>query len=226
MFLKWNLRKIIIYPKSYIEHSEEKVTFYWLLNVIRMNINYHAVYVYIVKPLGALDVKLGSLLLHEVVSVYSVKKFWFCMICFFPLLISCWILFLPLTVSSPDILFLPSYLLSHFTFSYQSKQSCEFSEICGICSFLFFFEMLIFLLYSKVTQLYTYVFYILFHCRLSQDIEHSSLCCVVGPCVFILCVTVCICQPQTPSLSLARSPSPLATASPLSMPVSLFLFCR
>ena len=34
---------------------------------------------------------------------------------------------------------------------------------------------------------------------LSQDIEHSSLCCTLGPgCLSILNVIVCIYQPQTP----------------------------
>ena len=44
-----------------------------------------------------------------------------------------------------------------------------------------------FLLYSKVTQLYTYkhsFFYILFYYGLSQDIEYSSLCYTVGPVVY------------------------------------------
>ena len=53
------------------------------------------------------------------------------------------------------------------------------------------------LLYSKVTQLYTYrhsFFNILFHCGLSQDIEYSSLCYTVGPCCLsILYIIVYIC---------------------------------
>ena len=53
------------------------------------------------------------------------------------------------------------------------------------------------LLYSKVVQLYIYIyilFYVLFHCGLSQDIEYSSLCYIVGPCCLsIPYVIVCIC---------------------------------
>ena len=39
--------------------------------------------------------------------------------------------------------------------------------------------------YGKVIQLYIYIsilFQTLFHYRLSQDIEYSSLCYTVGPC--------------------------------------------
>ena len=55
-------------------------------------------------------------------------------------------------------------------------------------------------MYSKVIQSYiVYVFipvlfHILFHYRLSQGIEYSSLCHTVGPCFLsILCTVVCIC---------------------------------
>ena len=34
---------------------------------------------------------------------------------------------------------------------------------------------------------------VLGHCGLSQDIEYSSLCCVVEPCHSILYGTVCLC---------------------------------
>ena len=50
---------------------------------------------------------------------------------------------------------------------------------------------------------YTYIhsfFSGLFHYGLSQDIEHSSLCCTVEPCCSsILYTIVCICRPQTPN---------------------------
>ena len=50
-------------------------------------------------------------------------------------------------------------------------------------------------MYSKVIQLYIYVyilFQILFHYRLLQDFEYSSLCYTVGPCCLsILCIVVC-----------------------------------
>ena len=45
---------------------------------------------------------------------------------------------------------------------------------------------------------------ILSHYRLLQDIEYSSLCCVVGPCsLSILYMVVCICQSHSPNLSLS-----------------------
>ena len=44
------------------------------------------------------------------------------------------------------------------------------------------------LLYSKVTQLHTYIlfffFNILFHYGLTQDIEHGSVGYLEGPCVY------------------------------------------
>ena len=52
-----------------------------------------------------------------------------------------------------------------------------------------------FLLYSKVIQLYIciFLFHILFHYGLSQDIEYSFLCYTVGPCCLsILYIIVCI----------------------------------
>ena len=63
----------------------------------------------------------------------------------------------------------------------------------------------LFLVYSKVIQLYTHththiyiciyvLFHILFHYSLLKDIEYSSLCYTVGPyCLPILYIVVCIC---------------------------------
>ena len=51
------------------------------------------------------------------------------------------------------------------------------------------------MLYSKVNQLYmyTFLFKIIFHYGLSQDIEYSSLCYAAGPyCPPILYIIVCI----------------------------------
>jgi len=60
---------------------------------------------------------------------------------------------------------------------------------------------------SKVTQLYTCrlsFFNIPFHYGLSQDIEYSSLCYIVGPCFLsILWLVIFICQPQIPNPSLS-----------------------
>ena len=56
----------------------------------------------------------------------------------------------------------------------------------------------------------THFLQILFLSGLSEDTGHGSLCRAVGPCLSILCVTVCICQPHTPAPSLPF-PLPLAT---------------
>ena len=56
--------------------------------------------------------------------------------------------------------------------------------------------------YNKVIQLYIHVYILfrtLFHYRLLQDIEYSSLCCKVGPCglsIFYV-VTVYIVMPSS-----------------------------
>ena len=63
-----------------------------------------------------------------------------------------------------------------------------------------------FLLCSKVTQLYAFLFDVLFHYGLSQEIGSSSLCYTVGPCLSILNVVGCIYQPQIPSPSLFLPP--------------------
>ena len=53
-----------------------------------------------------------------------------------------------------------------------------------------------FLLYSKVTQLYIYI-YIIFHHGLSREIGYCSQCYAVGPCrLSILNVIVCIYSPK------------------------------
>ena len=46
------------------------------------------------------------------------------------------------------------------------------------------------------------LFQILFHFRLLQVIEYSSLCYTVGPCLSILDIVVCICYSQIPNLFL------------------------
>ena len=61
-------------------------------------------------------------------------------------------------------------------------------------------------MYSKVNQLYMYIyprFQIFSLYRSLQSIEQSSLCYTAGPYYFsILYIVVCICQFQSPSLSL------------------------
>ena len=66
------------------------------------------------------------------------------------------------------------------------------------------------------------LFYILFRYDLSQDTDYSSLGSTVGPCCLsILYTIICICQPQTPNLSLSQAHL-LATLHPFSVSVSLF----
>ena len=61
-------------------------------------------------------------------------------------------------------------------------------------------------IYMYVYILYIYIlFQILFHYRLLQDIEYSSLCSTVGPCSLSTLYTVlCICWSHTPNLSLSN----------------------
>ena len=62
-----------------------------------------------------------------------------------------------------------------------------------------FTEMIIYMYMYVYEYMYMYVFasilfQILFHYRILQNIEYSSLCYIVGPCwLSILCIVVCIC---------------------------------
>ena len=65
--------------------------------------------------------------------------------------------------------------------------------------------------------------HILFHYRLLQDTEYSSLCYTVNPyCLPVLYIVVCTCS----KLLIYLSPIPLIIVSLFSMSVSLFLFCK
>ena len=80
-----------------------------------------------------------------------------------------------------------------------------------------------FLLYSREIQLYIYIrilLNILFHHALSQDIEFSSRCYTVGPCLALPYVIVCIYQPK-----LLIHPSPLLSLL-LGNQGSLFCVCE
>ena len=81
-----------------------------------------------------------------------------------------------------------------------------------------------FQVYSKVTQLYIYVYPLFF--RPLQSTKQSSLCYTVGPYqLSVLRIVVCMCQSQSPSLSLP--PFPSVTMCVLYICDSiLFLFCR
>ena len=98
--------------------------------------------------------------------------------------------------------------------------------------FAFFFKIEVQLIYNimlvsgiQQSNSDTYIFQILLHYRLLQDIEYSSLCYAVSPwCLSIFCIVVCICESYTSNLSLLASLFPLATISLFSMSVSLFRF--
>ena len=57
---------------------------------------------------------------------------------------------------------------------------------------------------DSVTHIYVFIlFHIFFPFRLLQNIEQNSLCYTVGPgWLSILNIVMCICQSQTPNLSL------------------------
>ena len=77
-----------------------------------------------------------------------------------------------------------------------------------LLKYSWFTMFLQFLLYSKVTQSYTFFFFLIVSSDhvLTQENGHSSLCCIVGPhCLSIPNVIVCIYQPQT---LLHPTPSP------------------
>ena len=60
--------------------------------------------------------------------------------------------------------------------------------------------------YSKVIQLYVYIFFLRFFSRIGYSnywVQYSSLCYTVGPCCLsIWYIVVCICYSQIPNLSL------------------------
>ena len=59
------------------------------------------------------------------------------------------------------------------------------------------------------THIHIYIlFHFPFYYGLLQDIEYSSPCYTVGSCFFILYITVCICQYQTPILPFPSLPIP------------------
>ena len=85
-------------------------------------------------------------------------------------------------------------------------------------------------LHSKVTHLYTYThsfsLYIISHYGLSQYIEYSSVCYIVGRCFLsILFILACILTLNSQSCSPPLL-TPSASTSLFSMSVRLFLFCR
>ena len=98
-----------------------------------------------------------------------------------------------------------------------------------LTSLLFFYWSVIDLQCSVTDLQYCYTtvkwlsyIYVLFHilscCGLSQDVEWSSLCYIVGTCWSILYTPVCICSSQTPF-----HPSPASL--PLGSHKSVLYFC-
>ena len=68
-------------------------------------------------------------------------------------------------------------------------------------------NIVLFLLYSKMTQVYLHILYhMFFHYGLSQNIECSSLCYMVGPCLSILCTGLHLLAPSFQSFP---PPAPL-----------------
>ena len=63
---------------------------------------------------------------------------------------------------------------------------------------------------SKIIQLWYYIYIlmqILFHYGLLQDIEYSSICCTVGPCLPISYIELCICwTPDVKSWLIGKDP--------------------
>ena len=70
--------------------------------------------------------------------------------------------------------------------------------------------------------IYIFLFQIIFHYRLLQIIEHSSLCNTVGPCSLpILYIVVCVCSSKTTDLSF-----PLPGSVPLGNHKFVFYVCE
>ena len=80
---------------------------------------------------------------------------------------------------------------------------------------------------DSVIHIYIHIpFQILFHYRLLQDIEYSSLCYIVGPCCLsILHLVACMCRCYSHFAPAAPVPAPVSS-SPFSMSMSLFLPCH
>ena len=113
-----------------------------------------------------------------------------------------------------------------------------FAGLCYVafeCEFFFFFNFIdveliynvvLILLFRKwLSYTYIYIFHILFHYGLSQDIEYSSLCYRVGPCCWSILYILVSWQLLIPN-SHSFPPSPPShsvTTSLFSMAVSLFV---
>ena len=70
--------------------------------------------------------------------------------------------------------------------------------------------------------IYIYLlFQIIFHYKLLQDIEYSSLHYIAGPCLSILFVVVCIYLSHTPSYSI-----PLSPCFPFGIHKFIFFLCE
>ena len=104
------------------------------------------------------------------------------------------------------------------------------SLLCSIiayCAHVYFIQVeLIYnvVLISHVQQSGSYIFHILFHYGLSQDIEYSSLCINSCTLLFIQSIYNSL-HLLIPSPSVPHSPSPLATTNLFPKSVGLFLFC-
>ena len=71
------------------------------------------------------------------------------------------------------------------------QQNASAIYIC-VCVYMYIY------IYIYTCVLYI-CFHILLHYGLLQNIEYSALCYTVGVCcLFVIYITVCICEPQTP----------------------------
>ena len=81
---------------------------------------------------------------------------------------------------------------------------------------------------DSVIHIHIYVFFFRFLSIIDYYMILNIFPCVIQypSCLSTLCITVCICQSQTPNLSLPAPLFSLVTISLFSVSVSLFLFCK
>ena len=124
--------------------------------------------------------------------------------------------------------FLPHFLLDFRGEVFSLFLKLKYSQFTLLCWFLWFSFIYIYIcIHAHTMYMYVYVythtlFQIILHYRLLKYIEYSSLCYTAGPCcISFLYKLICICQPQTPNLSLPTL-SPLIAIRLFSMSQNLF----
>ena len=123
-------------------------------------------------------------------------------------------------IYSKYLYWMNEWILAYFFKFLTMFISLFFSLLKILLKYSWFTMLCHFLLYSKVTQSYTYIhslFYIIFHPGVSQETGYSYLCCAVGcHCLSILNVIVCIYWPQV-LIHPTPSPLPLGNTSLFSL---------